>query len=292
VQASDRTGRGSGRALSTAILAGSGKLPEYLAEGLFRKGDAPLCVSIDGQADRWIGRFDHLSIKSVQVGVLVRALKARQVKQVVLAGGLRARPSLWSLRPDWVSLTNFLRFYKALGMGDDALLRCVIALLEEQGFEVIGAHEILPELTAPKGVLTKRQPTDSDKRDRDMALAAALAAGRDDLGQAAVAIAGKIAGIEDAKGTDAMLLRVEKLYTGERIAACGVLAKAVKPQQERRADLPSIGPETVDNAVRAGLAGIAVSAGSSLILDRDEVVKRANAAGIFVEGCAMGRRDE
>jgi UDP-2,3-diacylglucosamine hydrolase len=88
-----------------------------------------------------------------------------------------------------------------------------------------------------------------------------------------------------------MLLRMGDLRTGGQSAPAGVLAKAAKPQQDMRADLPSIGPETIDNAIRAGLAGIAVSAGSSLILDRDEVIKRADAAGIFFEGCDMDARE-
>jgi UDP-2,3-diacylglucosamine hydrolase len=291
VEATDNTEHISNDALKTAILAGSGRLPELVADELFRRGNPPLCVSIDGEAGAWIGRFDHLFVKSIAIGHLVRALKSKEVKQVALAGGIRARPSLWSIRPDWVTLSNFFRFYKALGKGDDGLLRGVIEMLEEQGFKVVGAHDIMPTLIAPKGVLTRRQPTEDEKRDRDLALAAALSAGRDDLGQAAVAAAGEVIAIEDVTGTDAMLILVQARRAGAGIAAsCGVLAKAAKPQQEHRADLPSIGPETVDNAVRAGLTGIAVSAGSSLILDRKEVIKRADAAGIFVEGCAVGAK--
>lgn len=272
--------------IKTAILAGSGRLPELLAIELRDKGNPPLCVSIDGEAGGWIESFDHLTVKSVQAGVLVRALRARGVKQTVLAGGM-GRPSLWSIRPDWVTLTNFFRFYKALGKGDDALLRCVIGMLEAQGLSVVGAHTILPGLIAPKGVLTKKQPTEADIIDRELAIASALANGSRDIGQAAVAISGKISAVEDAKGTDAMMRRVKDLRGGSGASPAGVLAKMAKLRQELRADLPSIGPETVDNAVRAGLAGIAVSAGTSLILDRDEVIRRADAAGIFIEGCEL-----
>lgn len=287
MKASDGTETSSAAALKTAILAGSGRLPELLATGLRRSGNAPFCVSIDGEAGGWISQFDHLTVNSIEIGVLVRALKSRHVKQVTLAGGIRARPALWSIRPDWVTISNLPRFYKTLGKGDDALLRSVIAMLEGQGFKVTGAHEIMPSLIAPKGVLSRRQPSAAEKRDRDMALAAALAAGRNDVGQAAVVIAGEVVAVEDAKGTDAMLARVQAMRAVAGPAASGVLAKTVKPRQEQRADLPSIGLETVDNAVRAGLTGIAVSAGSSLILDREDVVRRADAAGLFVEGWGM-----
>lgn len=276
--------------VKTAILAGSGRLPELLAVELRSRGNPPVCVSIDGEAGSWIEAFDHLTVKSVQAGVLVRALRARGVKRAVLAGGMRGRPSLWSVRLDWVTITNFFRFYSALGKGDDALLRCVIGMLEAQGFSMVGAHEIVPGLIAPKGVFTKRLPSENDIKDRNLALAAALSNGASDRGQAAVAISGNIAAVEDAKGTDAMLRRMGEMPEARDQARRGVLAKAAKPRQELRADLPSIGPETVDNVVRAGLAGIVVSAGSSLIIDRDEVVKRADAAGIFVEGCDMEER--
>jgi UDP-2,3-diacylglucosamine hydrolase len=274
----------------TAILAGSGRLPELLAHALRNAGTPPLCVSIDGEAGSWINEFDHKTLKSVEVGMLVRVLKAKGVKQVVLAGGIRARPSLWSIRFDWVTLSNLRRFHKALGKGDDRLLRSIIEMLERQGFKVIGAHEILPGLVAPKGVLTRRRPDGADMEDRELALGAALSNGANDMGQAAVAIAGKIVAVEDARGTDDMLSRVKDMGSALNLAARGVLAKAAKPRQEHRADLPSIGPETVDNAVSARLAGIVVSAGSALILDREEVIKRADAAGIFVEGCDMDAR--
>ena len=126
--------------------------------------------------------------------------------------------------------------------------------------------------------------------DRDMALSAALANGLRDKGQAAVAIGGMLVAVEDAKGTDAMLRRIGEMKNGRVQGLQGVLAKTAKPQQERRVDLPSIGPETVDNVVRAGLAGIIVSAGSSLIIDRDEVIKRADASGVFIEVCAVDSR--
>ena len=290
MELTDARQRLGAKLITTAVLAGSGRLPELLALELRRQGNPPLCVSIDGEAGGWIGAFEHLTVNSVQAVVLVRALRTKKVKQAVLAGGMRGRPSLWSIRPDWVTITNFLRFYKALRQGDDALLRCVIEMLEAQGFSVVGAHEILPDLIAPAGVLTKKQPSDADKADRDVALAAALLNGSKDLGQAAVAVFGKVMAVEDARGTNAMLRRMGDLQDGEKSSPQGVLAKAAKPQQERRVDLPSIGPETVDHAVRAGLAGIAVSAGSSLILDRDEVIKRADAAGIFVEGCDLDSR--
>ncbi len=287
VEATDTPTPGSRSMIKTAILAGSGRLPELLALELLSKGTPPLCVSVDGEAGAWIKDFDNFTVNSVHVSILLRALREKRVRQVVLAGGMGGRPSLWSIRLDWVTITNFFRFFNALGKGDDVLLRCVIGMLEAQGFSVVGAHEIFPALIAPKGVLTKKKPSESERADRDLALAAALSNGSKDVGQGAVAVSGRVAAVEDAKGTDAMLRRIGDLQTGKQPAPIGVLAKVAKPQQELRADLPSVGPETVDNAARAGLAGIAVSAGSSLIVDRDEVIKRADAAGIFVEGCDM-----
>ena len=246
VEATETTRSGSDR---TAVLAGNGRLPELLARELRQSGHEPFCVSMDGEAGGWISQFGHVGLKSIEIGRLVRALKTNNVNRIVLAGGIRARPSLWFLRPDWVTLTNLWGLYKALGKGDDALLRSVIEMLEEQGFEVAGAQDIIPDLIAPIGVLTKTLPTQAQARDRDLAFEAALSLGRRDAGQAAIAAAGEIVAVEDARGTDAMLAGV-KVSHGN-----GVLAKVVKPQQDHRADLPSIGPETVDNAARAGACG-------------------------------------
>ena len=107
-----------------------------------------------------------------------------------------------------------------------------------------------------------------------------------------MAVGGRVIALEGAEGTDQMLDRVASLRATGRISARrrGVLVKFCKPQQDERADLPSIGLSTVENAAKAGLAGIAVEVGRSLVLDRPEMVARADALGLFVIG--IGRNDD
>jgi DUF1009 family protein len=177
-----------------------------------------------------------------------------------------------------------------LSAGDDKVLQMVIGLLESKGRRVIGAHEIAPDLLAMTGPIGSYSPSDDDIRDIAQAAKAADALGRLDVGQGAVSIGGRIVALEGVEGTDQMIERVAALRAEGRISnrRRGVLVKLCKPQQDVRADLPSIGVSTVLNARKAGLAGIAVEAGRALILDREAVVAAANEAGLFVCGIDRG----
>ena len=138
-------------------------------------------------------------------------------------------------------------------------------------------------------LLTGTEPRETDKTDIETAIAAARAIGALDIGQAAVACDGLVLAVEAQEGTDAMLRRVAGLPSRLRGSADqprGVLAKAPKPVQDRRVDLPAIGVQTVQSAAAAGLAGIAVEAGGALIINKAAVAAAADAAGIFVMGVA------
>ena len=199
-----------------------------------------------------------------------------------MAGGVR-RPSFGALRPDWRTMRFFLKIgLRALSdLGDDALFRAIIAELESEGFRVVGVDSILGELLAPLGALGAHRPDDVAAADIEAGIAAASAHGVRDLGQAVIVRHGTVRGVEERDGTDALLRRAAALG-GEKRG--GVLVKLAKPQQDRRADLPAIGPATVAAAAAAGLSGIAVEAGATLILDRAAVVAAADSAGLFVVG--------
>jgi DUF1009 family protein len=174
----------------------------------------------------------------------------------------------------------------ALARGDDGLLKVVVRGLEARGFTVLGAHQIVPDLTTSEGSLTRTVPGKADWRDIEAAREAAVAIGALDIGQGAVAIGGRAIALEGIEGTDGLLERVKALRGHGRLAGKtgGVLVKCAKPEQELRVDLPSIGLQTVEGAHAAGLAGIAVEAGRSLILDSAAVIARADALGLFVYG--------
>ena len=194
--------------------------------------------------------------------------------ELVLAGGVR-RPSLASLRPDWRAAKFFARVgYRALG--DDGLLSAVVKEFEREGFRVIGADQLLDEaLRCRRGRSARVAPGRRTRRPISSTGCASRArSGALDIGQAVVVQQGLVLGVEAIEGTDALIRRCAAL---RRDGPGGVLVKAEKPGQERRADRPTIGPRTVALAAEAGLRGIAVEAGATLVLDRDEVIRAADA---------------
>ena len=271
-----------------AIIAGSGRLPVNVAEGLRAQGHEPFLVLIEGEADPGSGleRLQHRTVALEDAGGVRGLLKREKITHVVLAGGIARRPSLTSYRLSLGLLAVLPRLARALTRGDDGMLKLLIAHIEAAGIKVVGAHEIVPDLVTVEGTLTRAAPLSDDWRDLEAARRAALAIGALDVGQAAISVNGRVIALEGIEGTDGLLERTRTLRGHGRIANLkrGVIVKCAKPQQEVRADLPVIGPATVDGAHAAGLAGIGVEAGRSLILDWGRVVARADELGLFVVG--------
>lgn len=270
------------------IIAGGGNLPGAIAEGLANTGLKPFVLMVEGEPDAEAGleRYDHETIALEDAPSLVARLRRRGITHVVMAGEIKRRPRVAAMRPG-IGLLRFVpSLIRALAKGDDGLLRFVVEWLEKSGFKVVGAHEIVPELVAVEGTFGNHSPSEADWRDIKAARIAAEAIGALDIGQGAVAIGGRAIALEGIEGTDAMLERVRDLRDHGRLAGKkrGVLVKCAKPGQEARTDLPSIGPRTVIGAHAAGLAGIAVEAGHSLVLDGPDMIAQANALGLFVIG--------
>lgn len=270
-----------------AIVAGSGQLPLYVANAAREMGEDPFIVRLrDDSRFDWSG-FDNAVISVGDVAGLGRLLRDNRVDRVVLSGAVARRPEWREIRPTVAILLKLPSIVKTLlSGGDDAVLQMVIKIIGTLGAKVIGAHEIAPGLLATTGAFGTQKPAEDDLKDISRAAEAALALGKLDVGQGAVSVGGRIVALEGVEGTDAMLLRVAALRAEGRISPRrrGVLVKLCKPQQDVRADLPTIGIETVENAQKAGLAGIAVEAGRALVLDRDAMLKAADQAGIFVCG--------
>ena len=259
------------------ILAGSGALPGRLIEACAKAGRPVFILAFEGAADpAVVDKVPHVWIRLGQAGTGLAVLRAHGVRELVMAGGVR-RPSPLALRPDW----RTLKFYAVLGwraLGDDGLLRAVIHALEAEGFTVVGAEDILGRDLAPEGPLGKHGPDPAAASDIALGLASAREHGARDKGQAVVVAAGHVVDREGPDGTDALLRRCKGRASG------GVLVKTSKPGQERRADLPAIGPDTVVAAAAAGLKGIVVEAGATLLIDRAAIVQAADRAGLFVVG--------
>lgn len=259
------------------IIAGGGTLPLKIIQACQRGAKDFFVLALEGQADK--NAYDDFPHRWVKIGATnksISILKKERVSDVVMAGSVR-RPRLLEMRPDWRTLKIFMRLGRTAG-GDDALLRAVAAELEKDGLNVIGAHEIEPSLITPEGVLTQKQPSADDLADVKTGIAVVKDLGRQDIGQAAVILRGATLGLETATGTDDLLKRCRGKAKG------GVLVKACKPQQDKRLDLPVIGLSTVQRASEAGLAGIAVEAGASMILDREALIETADRRGLFVLG--------
>jgi DUF1009 family protein len=183
------------------------------------------------------------------------------------------------------------RIAAAFRGGDNHLLSGIGRLLEREGFRLLGAHEVAPEILMPEGPLGRAQACERDRADIALGLDYLRAAAPYDVGQAAVVAGKHVLAVEAAEGTDAMLARVAEMRASGRVrapAGNGVLVKAPKHGQDRRFDLPSIGPQTVEGVTRAGLAGIAVVAGSTIIAEPERLIAAADRGNIFVIGMPAG----
>ncbi|CAD7046379.1 hypothetical protein REJC140_04083 [Pseudorhizobium endolithicum] len=274
-----------------AIVAGWGYLPLYLAQAARAAGEDPVIVALASEADRTFDGFETVTAGVGDLAGIERFIRQKGVDRVVMSGAVRRRPDLRDIRPTLRTLLRVPSVVRTLlSGGDDTVLQMVIKLFEGMGCRVIGAHEVAPHLLARTGTLTSISPSQEDVRDIEEAVKAALALGALDVGQGAVSIGGRVVALEGVEGTDQMLDRVASLRREGRISKRrkGVLVKLCKPQQDVRADLPAIGLSTIANASRAGLAGIAVEAGRSLVLDEREVLGAAEGAGLFVCGIDAG----
>lgn len=268
------------------VIAGNGQLPIDVSDKLRSDGFRPYVIMIKGEADQSLRNLDHYTL---DLGSLAQALPVFRkvgVTHVVMAGGISRRPGLTSLRPTKNLIKSIPKIAAALaGSGDDRLLKLLVGVVEDEGLSVLGAHEIVPDILASVGPIAGRKPGKTVFKDINAARDALMILGPFDIGQAAVAVKGRVIAIEGPEGTSEVLKRVSKLRRDGRIQGSGgVLVKCTKPGQERRVDLPSIGPDTVEGAVDAKLDGIAVESGGSLILDREKTIKAARKAGIFIFG--------
>lgn len=257
--------------MTRAILAGTGALPWLLLEA----GPADVITFAGTQADLPDG-VTSTQVHFEEFGGMINMLQKRGVTELCLAGGM-GRPSLDPSRMDAATQALLPRLVPVLQKGDDALLREILAILEEAGFRIRAAHEIRPDLIATPA-LTVGNPSATQKSDAARARAVLTAIGPHDVGQCAVAARGQIIGIETQQGTDALL----RFVGATMPESCGVLVKRPKPDQDRRVDLPAIGPATIARAAEAGLSGIELAQGSVLVLGHEAVIAAAEVDNIAV----------
>jgi DUF1009 family protein len=263
------------------IIAGGGPLPARVAAAGRAAGRRIFIVGLEGFADPAVlAPWPHEMLRIGAAGRILATLRENLCQDVVMIGPVR-RPSLLDLRPDADGVRVLARVGRAIFLGDDGLLAAVIKIFAEEGFRVIGAHEVMHGVIAPIGVLSRVAPDAQAMADITRGVTVARVLGAADVGQGCIIQQGLVLAVEAIEGTDAMLSRAAAL---RRDGVGGVLVKLVKPGQDKRADLPTIGPETVRLAAAAGLRGLAFEAGATILAERETCVAAADTAGLFLLG--------
>lgn len=263
--------------MRTAIIAGQGRLPAAIAAGM---SEIPLVAAMDGFAPE--GLATDINFRVERLVPFLRALERDGIEQVIFAGAV-TRPRLDPAMLDEATASLLPRLMAAMAAGDDATLRVVIELFEEFGFTIVGVEDIAPALLPGVGLLAGTV-TSRDEADAIRAEVIVAALGAVDVGQGAVVVQGLCLGVEALPGTDALLAQVAGIAALRPDPALGkgVFYKAAKPGQDRRIDLPTLGPDTVRGAAAAGLGGVAFQAGSVICLDLDEMKRLAGELGLFL----------
>jgi UDP-2,3-diacylglucosamine hydrolase len=269
------------------LIAGGGVLPFAVADSLLARDISPTFFALKGICDpTQVTRFRHHWISIGQLGRLTSLLRAENCHDLVFIGTL-VRPALSEIRLDWGTIRVIRRVWAAFRGGDDHLLTGIAGIFEQYGFRMVGIKDVAPDLLMPEGCLTRAFAGDDDVADIAGGRDVLRALSRFDIGQAAVVIDGHVVGVEDIEGTDGLLARVARLRAEGRIrskVARGVLVKAPKSGQDLRFDLPTLGPRTIEGAAAAGLAGIAIVAGNTIIAEPQAMIEAADRAGLFVTG--------
>ncbi len=271
--------------LSIGLIAGGGSLPDYVYHAAVEKESLGTVIALDPFVPK--DKFPESDrLRLGQFGKMLRRLKSENCTHVCFAGIVK-RPDFKRLKPDLKAMRHLAGTIRAAGQGDDALMRHVLGLFEQEGFQIIAPQEVCAELMLTEGAIGQVQLTAVHRDDALLACKIAAAIGGLDIGQGAVIARGVTLAVEAQEGTDAMLKRLLELpeeLRGTSESRTGVFAKLIKPDQDIRIDLPTLGPETVRHAARAGLAGIVAEAGGAFIIDREETVRIADKEGLFIAG--------
>ncbi len=264
------------------IIAGSGDLPRFIISSLLDRNIKVFVIAIENCTEHEnVAYAPHVWVPMGKIGAAIKSLKSEGARKIVMAGRV-GRPEISSLKLDVSGLRLLLKLRQLKLQGDDVIFSTIIKFFEDAGFEVVGADKVLPDLLTPEGIIGSVKPDRIGEKDIELGKRVALEIGRLDIGQAVITQNGRILAVEGAEGTDELIRRSRVLH--DLNAPGGILVKMKKPDQDPRVDLPSIGVRTIQNISEAGLRGIAVEAKGSLIIDRENVIKKADALGVFLIG--------
>lgn len=265
--------------IKLAIIAGKGNLSWKLVHSAYKEFEL-FVVAIYGETDIEITKgISHIWVNIGEVGKAIDAIKEFKADKVVFVGAV-SKPDILSLKVDTVGAKLLAKIAKDKIFGDNKLLTSLTEFLTHEGLQIIGVQEILRDLVVEPGNFTILSPNAQEKSDIDLAIQTIQLLGTLDIGQATIVENGIILGVEAAEGTDGLISRCAELKKTE--ASAGVLVKFSKPGQEIRADLPTIGLETIKNVHAAKFKGIAIEAKRSIFLDKEEVISYANKNKLFI----------
>lgn len=276
------------------LIAGQGQLPLDIIDSLRRQSRDVFVIRISGITDGISNDQPGVTLSIGQIGHGIEALKVAKCEDIVFAGYIK-RPEMKNLVMDPVGMEWLPKILAAAPLGDDAVLAVFLSAFEEAGFNVLGAEQAYADLLCSTGLQTKAGPDELARRDLKRAYHVAGVIGEEDIGQASVVCDGLVLALEAQEGTDLMLERVAAMnpyLRGSPDSRRGVLVKRTKPNQERRLDIPTIGPVTINAAGKAGLAGIGLEAGGALIIERSETIRLADEAGLFIIGLSPDALDQ
>jgi len=269
-----------------AIISGRGSLPRTLAEGLVSQNKRPFLIGLGGQYDPWIEDYDHATFEWGQFGGLFSTLRQNNISKLTMAGSM-VRPNINLAGFDFSGFLVLPEIFVNMIGGDNSMLTGFINMFAKRGITVIGAHEIMPELLTKAGIISGGKISQKARENIAHGIAACKKLGELDIGQATIAVGGRVVAVEGIEGTDAMIDRVTDMRIKGKLrekGRNGVLVKSMKPDQDMRVDLPAIGPQTIQQAAEAGLRGIAIEAGHSIILEPENTLKEAAHKDIFIYG--------
>lgn len=264
--------------MTFGLILGTGGLPQQLVESL--KNESFVCVHFLGNENPYV---DSLSVAKLcvplgYIGAILDFFKHHDVDKIVIVGGLK-RPHFSSLKTDAIGREWIKKLSLSFLKGDDGLLKGVIKLLEQEGFSVVSAKDLIPNLTLSSGVQTRVQPSAQDMLDIQKGQQILNHIAELDIGQAVVIEDQLVLGVEAVEGTQNLIQRVHPL---KRLQKGGVLVKLAKLNQTDKADLPTIGVDTIIDCAKIGLNGIAIDSNQTQIIQKDRVLEKANELGIFI----------
>lgn len=274
---------------SIGLIAGSGRLPVITARGMRDAGRRVVTVGFSGQYD---AELPGLSDVFVDVGVLrvgewARKLRRRGVSQAVMVGGVTKHQlmfmPMWKrvavMRPDVATMKLWYRVLRH-DKRSQTVLRATADELGRRGIELMDSTRFIPEHLSREGVMTQKTPSTEQRADVAFGWPILMRMNDLEIGQSIAVRERDVVAVEAIEGTDAMIRRAGELCHG----GGWTLLKGAGPKKDLRYDVPTIGLQTIESLKAAGATCLALDAERVILIDKEQVLDAADAAGIVVMG--------